>query len=114
MMLLCDIAIVVLDSAGAGLVGILIPLWFFIASCGFGFPCVQVLALDRHGREAGTAASLLGAVNFGLAGLISPVVGFLGITSAVPMGAVMAVTAAVAVASLWLIVRPSTVPALGR
>ncbi|WP_235497096.1 MULTISPECIES: multidrug effflux MFS transporter [unclassified Agreia] len=113
-MLVCAIAIVVLDSAGAGLVGILVPLWFFIASCGFGFPCVQVLALDRHGKEAGTAASLLGAVNFGLAGLISPVVGFLGITSAVPMGAVMAVTAAVAVLSLWLIVRPSTVPALGH
>ncbi|WP_374947635.1 multidrug effflux MFS transporter [Agreia sp.] len=113
-MLGCAIAIVVLDSAGAGLVGILIPLWLFIASCGFGFPCVQVLALDRHGREAGTAASLLGAVNFGLAGAISPIVGFLGITSAVPMGAVMTATAAVAVLSLWLIVRPSTVPALGH
>jgi DHA1 family bicyclomycin/chloramphenicol resistance-like MFS transporter len=112
-MFVCAIAIVALDSAGAGLVGILIPLWLFIAACGFGFPCVQVLALDRHGHEAGTAASLLGAVNFGLAGAISPIVGFLGITSAVPMGAVMAVTAAVAVLALWLIVRPSTVAALG-
>ncbi|CAD5991892.1 Bcr/CflA family efflux transporter [Agreia sp. COWG] len=113
-MLACALAIVVLDSAGVGLVGILVPLWFFIAACGFGFPCVQVLALDRHGREAGTAASVLGAVNFGLAGAISPIVGFLGITSAVPMGAVMAVTAAVAVLALWLVVRPSTVPALGK
>jgi DHA1 family bicyclomycin/chloramphenicol resistance-like MFS transporter len=112
-MLICAVAIVVLDTSGAGLAGILVPLWFFIASCGFGFPCVQVLALDRHGHEAGTAASLLGAVNFGLAGLISPVVGFLGITSAVPMGAVMAVTAAVAVLALWFVVRPKTVPPLG-
>jgi DHA1 family bicyclomycin/chloramphenicol resistance-like MFS transporter len=113
-MLISSVLIMVLDSAGVGLVGILVPLWFFIAACGFGFPCVQVLALNNHGHEAGTAASLLGAVNFGLAGIISPVVGVLGITSAVPMGAVMAVTAAVAAASLWFVVRPRTVPALAR
>jgi DHA1 family bicyclomycin/chloramphenicol resistance-like MFS transporter len=113
-MLISSVLIVVLDSAGAGLIGILIPLWFFIAACGFGFPCVQVLALNNHGHEAGTAASLLGAVNFGLAGLISPIVGVLGITSAVPMGAVMAVTAAIAASALWFVVRPRTVPALAR
>jgi DHA1 family bicyclomycin/chloramphenicol resistance-like MFS transporter len=107
-------AIVVLDSAGAGLVGILVPLWFFIAACGFSFPQVQVLGLANHGKEAGTAASLLGALNFGLAGLISPVVGFLGIGSAVPMGSVMIATSCVAIASLWLLVRPRTVPALGH
>jgi len=108
------IAIVVLDLAGAGLLGTVIPLWFFITACGFGFPCVQVLALTNHGKEAGTAASVLGAMNFGLAGLVSPIVGMFGITSAVPMGTVMAITAAVAIASLWVIVRPRTVPALSR
>ena len=64
-----------LDRLGAGLVGILVPLWFFIAACGFTFPLVQVLGLAAHGNEAGTAASLLGALNFGIAGLISPIVG---------------------------------------
>ena len=53
------------------------PLFFFIAACGFTFPCVQVLALDRHGKAAGTAASIIGATNFGVAGLISPVVGWI-------------------------------------
>ena len=108
------IAIIVLDLAGAGFVGTVVPLWFFITACGFGFPMVQALALTNHGKEAGTAASLLGAMNFGLAGLISPIVGLFGISSAVPMGAVMAATATVAIASLWLIVRPRTVPALAR
>lgn len=108
------VAIVVLELAGAGLLGTVIPLWLFITACGFGFPCVQVLALTNHGREAGTAASVLGAMNFGLAGLISPVVGLFGIADAVPMGTVMAITAAVAIASLWFIVRPRTVPALSR
>jgi len=53
--------IAALDVAGAGLWGTLVPLWFFIAGCGFNIPCVQVLALNAHGHEAGTAASLLGA-----------------------------------------------------
>lgn len=113
-LLASSITIIVLELAGAGLLGTVIPLWFFITACGFGFPCVQVLALTNHGKEAGTAASVLGAMNFGLAGLISPIVGVLGIADAVPMASVMAVTASVAIASLWFVVRPSTVPALSR
>ncbi|MBX3092492.1 MAG: multidrug effflux MFS transporter [Cryobacterium sp.] len=113
--LLCAaLAIVVVDLMHFGLIAILIPLWCFITACGFGFPMVQVLALANHPKEAGTAASVLGALNFGLAGAISPIVGVLGIDSAVPMGGVMAVTAVFSVASLWLVVRPGTVPALVR
>ena len=112
LLLVFALLIVLFDLLGFGLCGTLVPLWFCIAACGFTFPCVQVLALNSHGHEAGTAASLLGAVNFGLAGLISPLVGALGIGSAVPMAAVMAGTAVVSILSLWIIVRPSRVPAL--
>ena len=112
--LVSAVAIVTVDLLHLGLIAILIPLWTFITACGFGFPMVQVLALSNHPKEAGTAASVLGALNFGLAGAISPIVGVLGIDSAVPMGSVMAVTAVFAVASLWLIVRPWTVPPLVR
>jgi DHA1 family bicyclomycin/chloramphenicol resistance-like MFS transporter len=110
---LSSAAIVVLDLADAGLLGVLVPLWFFITAVGFGFPMVQVLALAGHGSEAGTAASVLGALNFGLAGLISPIVGLFGV-SAFVMGLVMASTAFVAVLSLWFIVQPRTVPALSH
>lgn len=106
------IAIIVLDGAGAGFWGTAIPLWIFIAACGFTFPAVQVLALANHGAEAGTAASLLGALNFGLAGAISPLVGLLGVGSAVPMAVVMGGAAVVAIVAVWALVRPSTVPAL--
>lgn len=106
------IAIVVLDSSGAGFWGTAIPLWIYIAACGFTFPAVQVLALANHGAEAGTAASLLGALNFGLAGALSPLAGVMGVGTAVPMAVVMGGAAVVAVASVWLLVRPSTVPAL--
>ncbi|WP_255252592.1 multidrug effflux MFS transporter [Curtobacterium sp. 'Ferrero'] len=108
------VAIIVLDLLGAGMVGVLVPLWFFIAACGFSFPLVQVIGLAAHGKEAGTAASLLGALNFGVAGLISPIVGLLGISTAVPMAAVMACTSAVAIVLLWAVVRPRSVPALSH
>ncbi|GAA2044152.1 multidrug effflux MFS transporter [Agromyces tropicus] len=106
------IAIIVLDSSGAGFWGTAIPLWIYITACGFSFPAVQVLALAHHGAEAGTAASLLGALNFGLAGVISPLIGLFGVGSAVPMAAFMLGAAIVAITSVWALVRPRTVPAL--
>ena len=59
-------------------------------------------------------ASLLGAVPFGTAGLVSPLVGLLGdgIESATPMALVMAGCIALGVVFLWTVVRPRTVPAL--
>ncbi|MEO6943283.1 MAG: multidrug effflux MFS transporter [Lacisediminihabitans sp.] len=113
-LLVSAVLIIVLDSFHLGLLGIVIPLWFFLTACGFGFPLVQVLALVNHPREAGTAASVLGALNFGLAGLTSPIAGLFGIHDAVPMGAVMAVTAMFSVLALWLVVRPWTVAQLAR
>jgi DHA1 family bicyclomycin/chloramphenicol resistance-like MFS transporter len=114
LMLMSATAIVVLDSANAGLVGVLVPLWLFILFCGFSFPCVQVLALARHGSEAGTAASVLGAANFGIAGLVTPIVGLFGFHDAVPMGALMMGGSIVSIVVLWAVVRPSRVPALVR
>lgn len=113
-LLITGAAIIVLSETGAGLWGTIIPLWVFITACGFTFPTIQVLALAHHGREAGTAASVLGALNFGLAGLISPVVGLLGVSTAAPMGLVMVCTAVVSIALLWLVVRPRSVPALSN
>jgi DHA1 family bicyclomycin/chloramphenicol resistance-like MFS transporter len=114
-LLLWATVIVVNDQLGLGVWGTLIPLFLFMTSCGFTFPCVQVLALDRHGRAAGTAQSIIGATNFGVAGLISPVVGWIaqgsGIT-ATTMASVMAGCAVIGVAALWLLVRPRTVERL--
>jgi DHA1 family bicyclomycin/chloramphenicol resistance-like MFS transporter len=106
------ISIMVLDSNGAGFWGTAIPLWFYILACGFSFPAVQVLALAHHGAEAGTAASLLGALNFGLAGALSPLIGVMGVGSAIPMAFMMLLAAVVAITALWVLVRPKTVPPL--
>ena len=109
------IAILLGDQLNLGLWGILIPLFVFMTACGFTFPCVQVLALDRHGKAAGTAASILGAVNFGVAGFVSPLVGWIagetGIT-ATSMAVVMVGCSIIGVIGLWVIVRPRSVQAL--
>lgn len=108
-------AIIVTDQLGFGLWGTIVPLFVFMTACGFTFPCVQVLALDRHGKAAGTAQSIIGATNFGVAGVISPLVGWIardaGIT-ATTMASVMAGCGVVAVLALWLVVRPRTVERL--
>lgn len=112
MLLVAGSAIIITDQLGLGFWGTAIPLWFFMTACGFTFPCVQVLALDRHGKAAGTAASILGASNNGVAAIISPVVGLIsagsGIT-ATTMALVMVGCAVVAILALWFIVRPRTV-----
>jgi DHA1 family bicyclomycin/chloramphenicol resistance-like MFS transporter len=111
-MFLMSLLIVLFDQLGMGLWGVMVPLWFYILGTGFCFPCVQVLALAGHGDKAGTAASLLGAATFMMAGLISPVVGWLGIETATPMGAVQAACILLGIAALWLVVRPRTVPSI--
>ena len=111
-MFLMSLLIVIFDQLGLGLWGVMVPLWFYILGTGFTFPCVQVLALASHGDKAGTAASLLGAATFMMAGLISPVVGWLGIETATPMGAVQAACILLGIAALWLVVRPRTVPSI--
>jgi DHA1 family bicyclomycin/chloramphenicol resistance-like MFS transporter len=112
LLLLSAAVILALDATGGGIWGILVPLWFFILGCGFCFPCLQAVALAHHGNEAGTAASVLGAANFGLAGLVSPLVGLFGVRNAIPMGVTMVITSVLAILALWLLVRPRTVPPL--
>ena len=114
LMLLSATTIAVLDSLQVGLLGILIPLWFFILACGFACPMQQVLAIDGHSGEAATAASLMGAVNFGLAGLLSPIIGLFGIQNALPMAVMMICTSTVSLLVIGFVVRPKTVPALSR
>ena len=108
-------AIIGADALDLGMWGTIVPLFVFMTSCGFTFPCVQVLALDRHGKAAGTAQSIIGASNFGVAGVVSPLVGLVsgasGIT-ATTMAAVMIGCGLIGVVSLWALVRPRTVARL--
>lgn len=89
---------------------LMVPLFVFMTASGFAFPCVQVLGLIHHGEEAGTAASLLGAGNFGLAAVVAPLVGLIGSQSAASIGVVAVVGGTLAMTAIWTLVRPRTVP----
>lgn len=88
-----------------GLAGILVPLWAALATVGLAMPNAPALALSRHGDAAGTAAALLGAVQFGVGALAAPLVGALGV-GAEAMAAVVLLGMVAANLALWLVVRP--------
>ncbi|MCW2638995.1 MAG: transporter, family, bicyclomycin/chloramphenicol resistance protein [Dactylosporangium sp.] len=88
-----------------GLAGILLPLWVVLAAAGLALPNAPALALSRHGEAAGTAAALLGAVQFGVGALAAPLVGVLG-TGSVAMAVVVAGGMVSATVVLLLVVRP--------
>jgi MFS transporter, DHA1 family, multidrug resistance protein len=90
-----------------GLVGVLIPMWAVLFAVGLALPNAPALALSRHGEAAGTAAALLGAAQFGVGALVSPVVGLLG-TDAAAMATVVASGLVLALAVLVAVVRPWT------
>jgi DHA1 family bicyclomycin/chloramphenicol resistance-like MFS transporter len=93
-----------------GLPGILIPLWLVLAMVGLAMPNAPALALSRHGETAGTAAALLGAVQFGVGAVAAPLVGALGV-GAVAMAIVVFGGMLTATLVCFLVVRPHRLPA---
>ncbi|MET8908772.1 multidrug effflux MFS transporter [Micromonospora sp. NPDC004551] len=94
-----------------GLPAVLATLWVVLAAAGLAMPNAPALALSRHGEAAGTAAALLGAVQFGVGALAAPLVGVLG-TGSVAMAAVVAGGMAVALVVLLAVVRPARLAAV--
>ncbi|MEU4690177.1 multidrug effflux MFS transporter [Actinoplanes sp. NPDC023714] len=92
-----------------GLAGILVPLWLVLTMVGLAMPNAPALALNRHGEAAGTAAALLGAVQFGVGALAAPLVGVLGVGS-VAMAVVVFGGMLAASLVCFLVVRPSRLP----
>lgn len=102
----CGIVLLLLASTGAGgFAGILVPLFGYVASLGFVFPNSTALAMGPQGERAGSAAALLGTVQFSAATLASIAVGFFHDGSARPMSAVIAVCGVLAVLAQRLLVR---------
>ncbi|KQQ09676.1 multidrug effflux MFS transporter [Rathayibacter sp. Leaf296] len=102
-------AAAVLAGTGAGLAALVSSTVCFLLFAGATAPCTGVLALANHREEAGTAAAVVGVVNFGLPGVSVPLVGVLGQGSGTAMGIFMGGCMALAVVVLHLVVRPRTV-----
>ncbi|WP_309238483.1 multidrug effflux MFS transporter [Actinoplanes aureus] len=96
-----------------GLAGVLIPLWLVLTMVGLAMPNAPALALSRHGEAAGTAAALLGAIQFGVGAVAAPLVGMLGV-GAVAMAIVVFGGMLAATLVFFLVVRPHRLPAEHR
>jgi DHA1 family bicyclomycin/chloramphenicol resistance-like MFS transporter len=102
---------VVVASLGlGGLIGLLVPLWLVLGCVGVALPNAPALALQSHGAVAGTAAALLGAAQFGVAAIVGPVLGVIGL-SAVSMSVVIMAGLVLTLAVYLLVVRPWSLPA---
>lgn len=74
----------------AGLPGILVPLFFYIAALGFTFPNASAGAMAPFPDQAGSASALLGGMQFGIAAVASIAVSALHDGTAMPMAGVIA------------------------
>ena len=87
----------------------LVALWFTMGSLGLVIANATALALGEARQAAGTGSAVLGALQFVLAAVISPLVGLGGEFTAVPMAIAMVVSAGIALGALTLTGgRPAT------
>jgi DHA1 family bicyclomycin/chloramphenicol resistance-like MFS transporter len=108
--LAAGIVLLVFAATGlGGLLGVLIPLWLVLAAVGLIMPNGPAIALSRHGEAAGTAAALLGAVQFGVGALAAPLVGVLG-NDSIGMALVVAGSMLTAMIVLVAVIRPRQLP----
>lgn len=90
-----------------------IPLMaMFMISFGMTITPIQTIALQGHGSEAGTAASVLGVMNSLTAALAAPLYPILGSATTEGLGIAIALSHLAAIAIFFLVVRPKSVPAL--
>lgn len=91
--------------AGLGLPGILPALFVVVSSLGFVRPNATALALAGHPDSAGSAAALIGVLQFAIGSIVAPLAGIGGGVSAVPMATVIAVCGASGLAALVALAR---------
>lgn len=108
--LLIGLALLAVAISGwGGLAMLLIPLLGYSISLGFTGPNATAIALSGQGMRAGSAAALLGSLQFGIASISSFLVGLAGGYSAVPMAATIAGCGLLAYISYRLLVVPTLV-----
>ena len=95
------VLLVVVATGAGGAFGLVAALWLVLSAQGMVPANASVLALHNYGHMAGTAAAVIGALQSGVAGLVSPLVGVLGGNS-LSMAGVMIGSCALAVMVLAL------------
>jgi DHA1 family bicyclomycin/chloramphenicol resistance-like MFS transporter len=102
--LMCAVLLAAALTNAAGLIGILVPLFFVVALRGLTFPNASAGAMAPFPEKAGSASALLGSVQFAIAAIASAAVGLFHDGTAVPMAAVITTCGLLAFVSYrWLV-----------
>jgi DHA1 family bicyclomycin/chloramphenicol resistance-like MFS transporter len=104
-------------SAAGGLAGLLLPLFFCIASVGLVGPNTTAAAMAPYGRVAGSASALRGTLQFVVGAAAGMIVGWLYNGTALPMAATIAGCCLAALACFKLLAaqpRPRLAAAAGE
>jgi len=78
-------------ARAGGFAGLYAPLYVYVASVGFIYPCGAALAMAGHARMAGFASALLGTLQWGIAAVSTILLGTIENASALPMAIVISV-----------------------
>lgn len=101
-----DILLATLAATGSlAAWSVLTLLWLGVSSMGLIMGNAASLAVAQTPESAGTGAAVIGAGQFALAAVVSPLVGLGGEDTAVPMAVAMVVSATVAVLGLAMLTR---------
>jgi DHA1 family bicyclomycin/chloramphenicol resistance-like MFS transporter len=106
------IALYLIGSMDVGIESVLPIMAVFLLSFGMTVTPIQTIALQGHGSEAGTAASVLGVMNSATAALFAPLYPLIGSETTTGLGITVAISHLAAIAFFFFVVRPSSVPAL--
>lgn len=89
----------------------LLLLWCAVTSLGLVVANATALALDEVRHIAGSGSAVLGALQFGMAAMVAPLVGIGGDHTAIPMVIAMVTSALIAASALILLTRRPRVSA---
>jgi DHA1 family bicyclomycin/chloramphenicol resistance-like MFS transporter len=103
-----SLLLVVAVATNIGLAGILPCFFLVVASMGLISPNAVALALQDHPKIAGSASGLMGVLQFLIGGIVSPLVGIGGSSSAWPLAVVMAVVSVGGLLIFTLLTGPKT------
>ena len=84
-----SVTLLVVAAAGGGLLVVTALLVLTLSTAGLVMPSAPAIALDANPHRAGSAAALLGALQFAMGAALAPATGLIGGSPATAMAAVM-------------------------
>jgi MFS transporter, DHA1 family, multidrug resistance protein len=106
------IGLYVIGSMDVGIETVVPLMAMFLVSFGMTITPIQTIALQGHGAEAGTAASVLGVMNSITVAAAAPLYPLIGSETTTGLGITVLITHLVAIAVFFFVVRPGSAPEL--